>query len=747
MKRQFAYSLYFLCLSLLMVGLFSAPVFAYRVDPGCPNPEKMMANPDHSGWKNPMCFLEVSAYVKSLKDKGPAKCQEHGEALQQMFEKNRQKIRDLRVANNPEWDTWFTVRSELLQTCRMADPNYAYVWNAQKRDYVKVPRTRDEVIQKKVEHQTAMAKIMEVLPGWPRPKVWNDTAQANKRVENLQGLLDLMIQKVQAGADLTPFIELIVNEGKPNKQDPHYVSDDVINTAFLLYAYNVPANRADKILKYTNKKYAPRVRFAAASAVAEFAQNSKTRNGLVPNEPSGRLALTDKQREQVLDIFGVVFDNAKTDLTRAVVQYRLKRVYGDVNWMANNERLVAQRKNQAAIGPITLVLTPSLAQMLAAEASAYASSIGASVASGTTALQAALAAPATALTGEVFIGAVPVVIFGMALDDAFAPTYKAAFEHKLREALGVENDGEMTINNPAAMQAALASGIGATAWIKALTSERTDAAVKEQLKNASQCMHFYQPLKKHGAFPMSVQALELSNFILVGDCIPGGSGKYTCPTRTHWEAVKKTCAPEGILEPWNDMCEKEVKELKTVWAQQESFWVQVPTKNGMEDTHNNLYVRAIYRDGKWIPNVEFTIPGQVFAGKMMKFVKMWLENDIPAMLGGADPATAIGTAERILNGKFDPKTLKNDVNLRHGIHDNFQSGQQLRHFHMEKRCSYTPSTNLEYYEECDYRAGNATNLTGKEQYVCNLALYYCTMGGDLAKCAAEMTRMDLLKGW
>ena len=151
MKRQFIHSLCCLCLGLFMVGLFSAPVFAYRVDPGCPDSEKMMANSTHAGWNNPMCFLEVAAYVKSLGKAGPNKCQEHGAALQKMFENNREKIRDLRRANNPAWDTWFAVRSELLQTCRMEDPNYAYVWNAQKRDYVKVPRTRDEVIQKNAD--------------------------------------------------------------------------------------------------------------------------------------------------------------------------------------------------------------------------------------------------------------------------------------------------------------------------------------------------------------------------------------------------------------------------------------------------------------------------------------------------------------------------------------------------------------------------------------------------------------------
>ncbi len=698
MKRLFAYAL---CLGFLTVVFGSVPVLAYRVDPGCPNSEKMMANPDHSGWKNPMCFLEVAAYVKSLKDKGPAKCQEHGEAMQQMFEKNRQKIRDLRVANNPEWDTWFTVRSELLQTCRMADPNYAYVWNAKKRDYVKVPRTRDEVIQKKVEHQTAMAKIMEVLPGWPRPKVWDDTSKANKRVVNLQGLLDLMIQKVQAGADLTPFIELIVNEGKPNKQDPHYVSDDVINTAFLLYAYSVPANRADKILKYTNTKYAPRVRFAAASAVAEFAQNNKTRNGLVSNEPSGRLALTDKQREQVLDVFGVVFDNAKTDLTRAVVQYRLKRVYGDVNWMANNERPVTQRRNQAAIGPITLVLTPSLAQMLAAEASAYASSIGASIASGTTALQAALAAPATALTGEVFIGAVPVVIFGMALDDAFAPTYRAAFEHKLREALGV---GAIPVIE--GTEGMVAQAVNIKDLVSSWAEADDFATVRTERAQFNQCVYTGR------STPSPLPKRMIKDFVLYAD----GDTKVKF---------------DYCDDHWDNWCAKDLMELQEVWNQRNSFMAQLPGNITVRPPQ--IFVRAVYRwpekgprtmdNGQWIPSVELAVNGSGKIDQMFAFVlSLFVDETTWTRLNEYDFVKNM-RKPYMPSKKFPARNFLRDTKIRNGVHSKdmlkYDFEAQKPHFHVERECNYTPGTGT--MQVCSMSRGT---VSGTKKYICNLSIQY-----------------------
>ena len=715
MKRQFIHSLCCLCLGLFMVGLFSAPVFAYRVDPGCPDSEKMMANSTHAGWSNPMCFLEVAAYVKSLGKAGPNKCQEHGAALQKMFENNREKIRDLRRANDPAWDTWFTVRSELLQTCRMEDPNYAYVWNSKQRDYVKVPRTRDEVIQKKVEHQTAMAKIMDVLPGWPRPKAWNDTAQANKRVENLQGLLDLMIQKVQAGADLTPFIELIVNEGSPKKNNPHYVSDDVVNTAFLLYAYNVPANRADKVLKYTHNKYAPRVRFAAASAVAEFAKDKKTRNGLVANDPSGRLSLSDKQREQVLDIFGIVFDNAKTDLTREVVQYQLNRVYGDVNWLAKQDNSVAQRKNQAALGPITLVLTPSLAQMLAAEASAYASSIGASVASGTTALQAALAAPATALTGEVLIGAVPVVIFGMALDDAFAPTYRKAFEHKLREALHMKTEGIGTVS----------VGVGAeyddefyVAGAQVQTKTQTEAQTKTQTQRnvcvylgVSSDMIPDMSRTDAGSGVLSNSALKNPKFILLGDA----------ETYEHWndrtslgitrgECIRKNLSPECIAER---------EQLQRLYNKRNSFVGGSTSATGSAMSVRKLYARAVWRRWKWVLSVENADGHEIMEGSRPqstnKSIGEVLENTFDE-----DLAFTLKDLLRWESTNFEEFSPRGwSVKIRNGVHD--VNNPTANHFHLEQTCPFNPAGGEQI---CKFEKYTIPSAKGGEYYICNLAIYH-----------------------
>ena len=734
MKRQFAYSLYFLCLGLLTVVFASAPVFAYRVDPGCPNSEKMMANPDHSGWKNPMCFLEVAAYVKSLKDKGPAKCQEHGEAMQQMFEKNRQKIRDLRVANNPEWDTWFTVRSELLQTCRMADPNDAYVWNAQTRASVKVPRTRDEVIQKKVEHQTAMAKIMEVLPGWPRPKVWEDTSKANKRVVNLQGLLDLMIQKVQAGADLTPFIELIVNEGKPNKQDPHYVSDDVINTAFLLYAYSVPANRADKILKYTNMKYAPRVRFAAANAVAQFAKDKKTRNGLMPNEPAGHLSLSDKQREQVWDIFGIVFDNAKTDFTREVVQYQLNRVYGDVNWLAKQGKPVAPQQDQAAFGSMTIPLPGYLAPILAAQtnvAEAIAS-VNTFVASGMTALQAALAAPAAGMVGEISIVVVPVYIFGKALDDAFAPTYRVAFEHRLREALGVESFPSVTVAD------AYTQAFDGNYMVQTLTGTKADATTRTQVKQMAQCIHQYTatisaatcPTFKRIPLNGSFEQAYAMNPTLIHSQFISGDPVDQARFSGIMKCIKNPNDRSCINPVFNAAAE--FKQLEQIWEERCSFKGKIPTGNTAM-TEQPLFVRATFLESakEWIPSAEIQLDTNFIVGenmpnqeggkfvisqkkplyKFLLFVEQWLGVDL----------NVGGVVDGIVKRKpFRSRTI-GDMRIRDGIH---KDDKQIRdHIHVGKTsCLYTPR-NVNR-TTCLPMATSSSAGGGTQKYECNISFQY-----------------------
>ncbi|MBR2081485.1 MAG: hypothetical protein IJ876_00485 [Elusimicrobiaceae bacterium] len=684
---------------LLLSGL-STPVKA--APSSCASAQNMLRSSNNPSWRNSRCVLLFARYIRNLDEQSRDQIARRDiTVLREVSNAMKDRLTALRreQGQSAEWESWYNAYNTFARS--FGETAGAYVWDKSQQAYVLEDR-----VEQAVNQQVQQAVV---LPGWPRKQAWPDIAGANKNVTNLQGLLDLMVQRVQAGADLTPFIELIVNEGKPNKADPHYVSDDVINTAFLLYAYSIPANRADQLLTYTDRKYAARVRFAAASAAAEFAKNRKTRNGkYAANEPSGRLTLSDSQREQILWTLEPVYDNAKTELTRLVVQYRLSRVYENMQDMHLLHNTTAQSDTNMAVFAPAIALTPTLAEMFAAQASAYAASIGMEVTSGFAALQGAMASGATAAAGEVLIVTAPVIVFGVALDDAFAPTYRAAFENKLRESLRVETVPAATV-----MEDAYTQAFDGTYMVETLTNTRTEAATKTQVQQTAPCIHQYSS-QMNAACP-SFEAIPLQ-------------GTFKEAYKQNPVLIQSKFITGGASQGALRLALKnpaELAQLEQIWQERCSFMTKIPTGVGTQSARRG-FVRATYYAGRWIPTVEASIMTGINIDrnggvndqggpskknlpmkKFLAFIKSWANADLTNLTYGI-----------MKRQNFKPQQVGN-VWVRNGIHQD-RSKPTPDHIHIEKICAYTPGSVA--VEMCQFNP-TAPSI-GKNLYQCNLSLQY-----------------------
>ena len=748
-----------------------SPSFALS---SCPQPQDMMAHPKDPAWDNRVCINKLVNYVYSLPQSQRTQlANTYGKSLTKAAEIMRNRTERLRRANDQAYEQWENTYNSFAHCFGTASGMVE--WNG----YAYVPvkgQTRspvEEQIQKGIQSQVSRETQMEVLPGWPRSEVWDKLAKASKHVPDLQGLLNSMLKNVKAGADLTPFLELIIREGKSDPESSNYISNDVMNMAFMLYAYSIPANQADKILKYTHSNYVPRVRWAAASAVAYFAKDTKKGTKLVPNNPLGRLILTDDQREEVLPIFWAVFDGSKTNLSRMVVQYYLSRIYGNVNWMALNIPDPSSSSTHSAVfGPMNLVLAPSMVEMLTAE-------VGASLPSAMEVLSVSLAAPATTATGVAVLGNVPMVVLGMALDDAFTPMYRIAFEQKLRESLHIEKQSaapaqaetdaavsprQVAYENAAQShvqtqtRARSAAQTSSPTWIAAeritseipagygievlpaswmLNSDAVDvidnqAISKAETQSAAKTEEGPQTCSFQyvdaGALPENlIKSLIKTKSVLLADA----------ETATAWERFVENCSPLP-----EEQCPQEVAQLKHIKSLSKSFYASGVTQKTQGDRRLNLYVRAVYRQahGGWIAAVEYPKVGAQALDNLLSFVER-------TFFRVSEGEMSFG--QRIMNlisgGHFREKIGM--FLFRDGLHgpegkDLFGMGKSgymkqrddglFKHFHVEHLCGYNSRSSAK--QVCT--PGSAA-IAG-EKYICNLAFYYCADPQNLATCASRL---------
>jgi len=139
-----------------------------------------------------------------------------------------------------------------------------------------------------------------------------------EKAENLPKVFQEMAEKlkmaIENGEDIGPFIAQIAKDSSLDPSDTHYVPFQLIQMAFLMYAYSLKPNEAQKIMQYiTNKR--EYIRYVTASAVAEVAESSIGANGgLVSNQaPVGHLKLNSTQRAQAVKVLRESVSTYKED--------------------------------------------------------------------------------------------------------------------------------------------------------------------------------------------------------------------------------------------------------------------------------------------------------------------------------------------------------------------------------------------------------------------------------------------------
>lgn len=122
-------------------------------------------------------------------------------------------------------------------------------------------------------------------------------AKAENLPANLKEIADKLKLAIARGEDVGPFIEMLAKDSSLDPSAVNYVPFELIQMAFLMYAYSLKPNEASKIMGYINheKEY---IRYVTAAAVGEVSQYSIGANGgNVANEsPVGHLQLNSSQR-------------------------------------------------------------------------------------------------------------------------------------------------------------------------------------------------------------------------------------------------------------------------------------------------------------------------------------------------------------------------------------------------------------------------------------------------------------------
>ena len=669
--------------------------------------EGMLDSAQNSSWNYPICYVQLADHIDRLgKPTGPDICHQRKPVIAESVNNLiLNVIPELRRANDTKYEDWLAVRSQLLHSCDMVDSNYYWSWNKNSKTYErKRYANQEEKLKKQLERETIVDHVRNVLPDYPQTEAWQDIDRANQHTGMLQGLLDKMLAKAQSGQDLQPFIELIVNEGTLSKQDPRYVSDNLLNTAFYLYAYSLPSADAAKLTAYTTSKYNGRVRYAAASAAAEFAVNYQTSDGrkITNTNPSGRLAFTDIQRRQVAEVLATVdktLDKQENRTTHLMLLSKLARLYEDPGAAVEKYAQAVPISEQSGNNWAGLLASGSLAMVVPEDAATTALAAGAM---------------------EVSIAGLFVYSFYKAFEDSGASRamQRAVFENKMLESLSARPDvtqalpqesiGEVEDDNSAVTQAV---SFDAERFVEEVNAAQTAQAVNTKVQNF-RCVYEYVnhsemlPVnKKCWAKPTNRERSSCPvyvNFILRAD--PG--------TQVQWNNFINYCADTASPSSASVSCKQQTKELMDVWKYKKSFKMEIPKgTNGAIPW--KLFVRAVYRNGHWIPDAEFSMTGG-YLDDLITFTERLISR------GPQAPQTISGAIERIVNSTRGTSINLKEVpsnwwnQLRDGKH--VDSNYTEEHFHVERMCSYTPGSTSKI--PC------ATPTQGPNDYVCNLSMHW-----------------------
>ena len=239
-----------------------------------------------------------------------------------------------------------------------------------------------------------------------------------------QKLSEKLRSAIESGEDISPLITLLAKDSSIIPEDTHYVPLQLIQMAFLMYAYSLKPNEAQKIMQHiTNKKEF--IRHAVASAVAEHAKYSVGQSGgqVLNESPVGHLQLNANQRALAVEVLRQSVAGYKADsMGKRLDILRLYRL--DQREVAN---MATINYNSCPASHGTTVMMTVLAAGGSAGA-LDAAGVGVTVAGGGAAVGGSIALPV--IITFAFGGAVV-----YSLNESFLQTYAAVFTTGLLSSL------------------------------------------------------------------------------------------------------------------------------------------------------------------------------------------------------------------------------------------------------------------------------------------------------------------------
>ncbi len=156
-------------------------------------------------------------------------------------------------------------------------------------------------------------------------------ASADELPDTFKRLADILKEAISRGEDISKFIASIAKDSSLEPGSRNYVPFQFIQMAFLMYASTLKPNEAHKIMQYISNSR-KEIRYAVASAVAEYSESSIGRNGgvVLNANPAGHLKLSGSDRAAAANQLQKSIDSYEKDCTgKRLDQVRLFRLYQD----------------------------------------------------------------------------------------------------------------------------------------------------------------------------------------------------------------------------------------------------------------------------------------------------------------------------------------------------------------------------------------------------------------------------------
>ncbi len=427
-----------------------------------------------------------------------------------------------------------------------------------------------------------------LLPGWPRAL---QESQGKKSNAQLRALLEKLLKTYEQGADLTAYIEELV-KGSANPSDSNYVSAYLLNFSFVLYAKSIAANEKERIFKFIRGNYPLRVKWAAAQAIVGV--------------ESGKFSLSDADKTQLLTVFAGVNKNLskenREDLAvYQVLLYLTSRLYDSpAEKLRQATESIASSGSGFEAGMVVVAVLPSTELATALEGAALS--------------EAALV-----------VGAI--IVVGIAFKQALSPMAQRAFNNLLRHNLETE-DGEVEELFAGATASVIRDGLNNNGeWIitKQLTNALGDVVTIEVVLE-SEALRENMVMLSSVAGATSVDTAQAFQTALRQSC---NNFRRSTPNRNkharNFEDIFNK-GDEATQNALKNLTQQEKNIIQTLKQQYnngggeltQEFWQELAKKKnfpnlerigkiGVMRSNYDGFLRAVYRKGQWMPELETTI--------------------------------------------------------------------------------------------------------------------------------------------